>query len=264
VQTYNLPDFGYWNADRAFKTACVKGKVAAASVAACGGARVQATGPDGISSFDSIGSDGSFCVTGAQTWSSQLQVGAFTQNVTMPSNAGSCSAPQTCTELPDITIPADACDLMSLVPPPGDAGHPCTAAEQCTPGNDCFGGYCVGAGVLRVSLSFFVNSDFDLHLTTPNLNQIYYGNQTADGGTLDVDQCVGNSCDSSEHVENIVFTTAAAGTYDLWVVNYSGNLAGAFTISVSGATTQTFSGSLPALSMAESTHFQFALATPAP
>jgi len=138
--------------------------------------------------------------------------------------------------------------------PPGD---PCDESTECVPGSICFNKYCVGSGTLRVSLGFTVDSDFDLHVRTPAGSEIYFANESADGGTLDVDQCV-SSCEVGPHAENVVFDgTLLSGMYEVWVVNYSGRSAGDFTIEVAGDVTEAFSGSLPATSGAESMHFTF-------
>lgn len=136
-------------------------------------------------------------------------------------------------------------------------GEACTETEECVPGSVCFNEFCVGAGALRVSLAFTVDSDFDLHLETPLGSHIYYANKNADGGTLDVDQCV-SSCGEGSHVENIVFDdNAPAGEYEVWVENFDGEAAGSFTIEVAGAVNRSFSGSLPASFGASSDRFTF-------
>jgi len=138
-------------------------------------------------------------------------------------------------------------------------GDPCDDSMECVPGSVCFNKYCVGSGALRISLGFTVGSDFDLHVLTPSGAEIYYLAQSADSGTLDVDQCTNGSCSEGPHAENVVFdTNLLSGTYELWVVNYDGLSAGDFTIEVAGDVTESFSGSLPATSMAESMHFTFA------
>lgn len=153
--------------------------------------------------------------------------------------------------------------LMSSCIPTGSgdkgSGEACTATEECIPGHACFNGFCVGEGSLRISLSFTTDADFDLHVLTPNASEIYYGNRDADGGTLDVDQCV-SSCGSEAHVENVYWTDAApSGVYEVWVVNYGGRAEGSFTIEVAGGTSQNYSGSLAAVSGEESTRFTFSL-----
>lgn len=138
-------------------------------------------------------------------------------------------------------------------------GEACDATEECVPGSVCFSGYCVGTGALRVSLAFSVDSDFDLRLVTPLGGEISFENESADGGFLDVDQCV-DPCGTGEHVENIVFVEAAPrGTYGVSVANFDGRAAGAFTIEVAGAADETFEGTLPGEPMAVSETFSFSV-----
>jgi len=137
-----------------------------------------------------------------------------------------------------------------------EVGEPCTEEEECIPGSICFNEFCVGEGVLRVSLAFTADSDFDLHVLTPDATEIYFGNPVAGGGELDVDQCVG-TCGTGAHAENVVFDTAASGAYEVWVVNYDGRSAGTFNIEVAGAVNRAFSGSLTATADEESERFTF-------
>lgn len=141
----------------------------------------------------------------------------------------------------------------------GEPGDPCENNWDCVPGSICFNAsYCVGSGSLRVTLSFETDSDFDLHVLTPGGSEIYYANERADGGFLDVDQCVG-LCGTETHVENVVFDdTAASGTYQIWVVNYDGRAAGPFSVEVvTDAGVEDFHGTLPAEADAESERFSF-------
>jgi len=136
-------------------------------------------------------------------------------------------------------------------------GEPCTEDEECVPGSICFNEFCVGDGVLRVSLGFDVDSDFDLHLLTPNAVEIYFGNPIADGGELDVDQCI-SGCGVGSHVENIVFgETAPIGQYMVWVENFDGRGTGPFSILVESDNAVTFDGSLPQTAGAASEAFLF-------
>ncbi|NND88557.1 MAG: hypothetical protein HKM28_04850 [Flavobacteriaceae bacterium] len=66
------------------------------------------------------------------------------------------------------------------------------------------------------------NVDLDLYVRTPGGSVIYYGNPTAEGGTLDVD-CLCSSCSQGPN-ENIYWQdgTAPTGTYEYWV-NYFGD-----------------------------------------
>jgi hypothetical protein len=113
-------------------------------------------------------------------------------------------------------------------------GGSCSGDEECVPGSLCFNQFCVGNGVLRFSLSWTVDSDFDLHVMTPRGSHIYWSTTTGDGGTLDVDQCV-SSCGEGSHVENIVFREdAPLGQYQYWVENFSGHSAGSFQLYAEG------------------------------
>ena len=137
---------------------------------------------------------------------------------------------------------------------PGDA---CADTQECVPNSVCFNEFCVGSGQLRISLGFDADSDFDLHVETPTGNEINFASQSADGGTLDVDQCI-SSCGSGSHVENVVFSSGApTGTYTVWVENYDGREAGSFEIEVAGLVDETFSGTLPTTSGATSPRFTF-------
>lgn len=143
-------------------------------------------------------------------------------------------------------------------------GEPCDETQECVPGSVCFNEYCVGAGTLRISLAFTVDADFDLHVLTPGNSEINFGNKVANGGELDVDQCI-VSCGTDPHVENVVFDeTALSGEYEVWVVNYDARAAGDFRIEVAGDVSARFEGSLPlasddAFEDPESTHFTFTL-----
>lgn len=61
------------------------------------------------------------------------------------------------------------------------------------------------------------NVDLDLYVQTPSGAILYYGNQTADAGTLDVD-CLCGDCPQGPN-ENIYWEngTAPSGTYKFWV-----------------------------------------------
>jgi hypothetical protein len=140
-------EFGWWNADRNFRTACIRGRLQTGD-RSCAGARVTATGPDGVSSNDNSGADGTFCITGAQTFASVLQVGGTTRSLQMPSSAGDCLAPETCLSLGDVPIGAADCDRSETPPnpPPGDCGFDCgdgtcvSPAIVCNQIPDCMSG----------------------------------------------------------------------------------------------------------------------------
>lgn len=162
-----------------------------------------------------------------------------------------------CFESCDSNCAATACACDDT---PGRPGDPCENNYDCEPGSICYNAsYCVGTGSLRVTLSFETDSDFDLHVLTPNGYEIYWADRAEDGGELDVDQCV-DSCGGGTHVENVVFAeTASPGEYQVWVVNFDGRGAGDFHLEVAQGTDapRSFTGSLPAESDAVSDHFTF-------
>ena len=134
-------------------------------------------------------------------------------------------------------------------------GEACTGEEECVPGSVCFNGFCVGDGVLRFSMAWSVDSDFDLHVMTPRGSHIYWQTTTGDGGTLDVDQCV-STCGVGSHVENVVFVEGAPlGQYQVWVENFNGRSAGQFQMVINGVglNIPPITGDLPATSGATST-----------
>jgi len=129
--------------------------------------------------------------------------------------------------------------------------------DRCPDGTVCFNGVCVGQGMLRVSLAFSVDSDFDLHLITPGGSEIYFVNTTADGGYLDVDTCV-SPCGDGIHVENIFFEESPpSGVYEVWVENYDGRNAGSFEIELSLMDGIFASGELEAERQLRSAVFEF-------
>lgn len=140
-------------------------------------------------------------------------------------------------------------------------GDPCNGTIDCTPGSICFSNICVQDGTLRFSLAWEADTDFDLHVLTPAGNEISYRNDSADFGTLDVDDCISGFCrlPDHKHVENVFFTEEAErGEYTYWVRNFDGDTAGAFTlvVAVEGETQATQVAALPAEPV-ESTRYKF-------
>ena len=143
------------------------------------------------------------------------------------------------------------------------SGISCAEKGACDPGFLCFHEWCVGEGSLRFSLSFQVDSDFDLHVVTPAGHHIFWNFREADGGILDVDQCV-ESCGAGQHVENVYFESDPPdGTYEVYVRNYSGGgtdprAAGPFVVEIAGGDQlATLTGQLAAVEGSESQHFTF-------
>ena len=76
-----------------------------------------------------------------------------------------------------------------------------------------------GHGKVNISLGWKTSDDLDLHVVTPNGQEIYYNNKSADGGVLDVDMQVSNIVASpAEHID---FATPHSGKYSVSVVNYT-------------------------------------------
>ncbi len=85
-------------------------------------------------------------------------------------------------------------------------------------------------GDITVSIMWDNNDDIDLHCMTPNGNEIYFSNKTADGGELDVDRQVNG--DDSVSAEHIYFKEPGPGKYRFWVVNYTDRSEGNTTVTV--------------------------------
>jgi hypothetical protein len=132
----------------------------------------------------------------------------------------------------------------------GEPGDPCEDDSDCIVGAICWNETCVQEGEMRVSLSWEVLSDFDLHVRTPLGSHIYFRHMQADHGELDVDDCVRGSCrdNNGTHVENVFFESAAPrGVYQVWVQNYDGRRAGDFEVEVAGPEQHVWTGTLPAI-----------------
>jgi len=81
-------------------------------------------------------------------------------------------------------------------------------------------GTCVGQGSLRFTLTWNIPGDMDLHVTPPCNQQIYWANQAACGGLLDVDDT------SQRGPENIFWSSSfTPGTYYVCPQAYSSSVA---------------------------------------
>jgi hypothetical protein len=144
---------------------------------------------------------------------------------------------------------------------PSENGDPCNGEWDCNPASVCFSEVCVTEGTLRFSLSWEVNTDLDLHVRTPSGAEISFEQPSADGGYLDVDDCIDDVCRNPDarHVENIVWDDEPpTGTYTAWVVNYGSERSAAYELSVFGAgATRTEFGSLDDTFGATSTIYTF-------
>lgn len=136
---------------------------------------------------------------------------------------------------------------------PGDYGF-CAVDSECASGEVCLSGKCAGQGVLRFSLKWSVEADYDLYVETPQNSTIgFSGSRSADGGQWDLDNTVGGP----GAVENIFFDSSlSSGRYTVFVDNYSQD-AGNWTIEVfvNNIKVELFSGSFTGAAGEESQRF---------
>jgi hypothetical protein len=109
----------------------------------------------------------------------------------------------------------------------GDFGETCETAADCGGSEACERCQCVGAGDVRVTLSWYGRNDLDLHVIDPAGEEIYYQNPAADsGGMLETNTTP--ACDGPDrmNVENVYWPagTAPPGRYRVQV-NYFGSCA---------------------------------------
>ncbi|MBP5180931.1 MAG: hypothetical protein J6127_06565, partial [Clostridiales bacterium] len=104
-----------------------------------------------------------------------------------------------------------------------------------------------GTGEITISMMWDNTDDLDLHVITPDGSHLYYGNRSAQGGELDIDaNTASNMMDNP--VENIFFETPEAGTYRVYIKNYSDRSDGSsanYVVRVTvGGESQTFTGTI--------------------
>ena len=105
----------------------------------------------------------------------------------------------------------------------------------------------VGTGDVQVSVTWDVESDVDLHVLDPAGEEIYYGNTSASGGSLDLDSNPACTIDNKKN-ENITWPTGGAprGTYKVLVDYFAScqvtSTKYVVTVNVKGQPAQTFSG----------------------
>ncbi len=76
-----------------------------------------------------------------------------------------------------------------------------------------------GSGEITITLMWDSKDDIDLHVFTPNGSEIWHGNKSAQGGTLDID--ANNAQNMKEHpIENVFFPNPVSGEYWVYVYNY--------------------------------------------
>lgn len=151
-------------------------------------------------------------------------------------------------------------------------GEACVSTNDCEIGFDCVASVCTQDDPFRITLSWDVDTDFDLHVRTPNGREVYFSRDN-DQAWLGADDCASNDCVERDgpHVEHAFLLElpaleADAGgastddlSYEYWVDNYGCETAGDFELEVvakDGTVEQSQSGTLPA-ACAESEHFIF-------
>lgn len=172
---------------------------------------------------------------------------------------------------------------------PGDA---CTTTNECTVGFECDEGLCQHDEPFRITLSWTVDTDFDLHVRTPDGEELYFGrdNELAWLGSDDcgseackepgkthyehaflkkIEQAPGTRDASSDDDAGSAGDAGDAGDalepvdliYEYWVDNYGCKRAGDFTVEVAARDgtvkdEDSHTGTLEARCM-ESEHFLF-------
>jgi hypothetical protein len=149
---------------------------------------------------------------------------------------------------------------------PGDS---CKSTNDCDVGFICNEGLCAQTDPFRISLSWTVDTDFDLHVRTPS-GELYFGRDN-EQAYLGTDDCKSNVCvdpDGTHYEHAFLLEPPAvdAGAaplgpiaYEYWVDNYGCETAGDFALEVAtpeGTVGSIHTGTLPA-TCAESEHFYF-------
>jgi hypothetical protein len=228
---------GFWAvANLTPRASCVRGKILRPDRTVCAGARIRLLGPEGVSSSDSTAGDGSFCGGAAQQEAAILAVGSSTRVIYVPAAARAgahCGLADACIDLGEVIVRSEDCDLPpALVAGRKQSGETCTNTLDCAGLASCHEGFCVGESFARVSMTWTAKSDFDLHVRKMPGGQVI-NEQSPDVkgvGRIDVEQC-SVQCLGDKHVENVVLS-GDPGTYEAWVQNFSGAMAGDATIDV--------------------------------
>jgi hypothetical protein len=156
----------------------------------------------------------------------------------------------------DIDTDTDPGETEQLPDPDAE----CSIPQDCGMNQTCYEGVCVGTGSVRVSLSWNVVTDLDLHLRVPTGEWLSYEMPLTSYGELDVDDCVAGMCVNQDgtHVENIFLDgSAPRGTYGVMIVNFDGRRAADYGIEVAGDVTASFVGHLPSSEFYEGSVHEF-------
>jgi uncharacterized protein YfaP (DUF2135 family) len=75
-------------------------------------------------------------------------------------------------------------------------------------------------GEITISMTWNSTDDLDLHVITPDGNEIYWNDTEVDGGVLDVDANSDEDYLSTTPVENVYFAEPMAGEYWVYILDY--------------------------------------------
>jgi hypothetical protein len=99
---------GFWTVARpTAQPACVRGKATRPDGKPCAGARVRLVGPEGVSSFDTVGADGSFCGSVAQQEATVVAIGNTSRMIHQPAVMGMglhCGQPDACRYVGELIV----------------------------------------------------------------------------------------------------------------------------------------------------------------
>lgn len=183
------------------------------------------------------------------------------------------------------TLSAVACG-EDTAPPRGTAqpGDMCSVDNDCAVGFVCNDATCQQTDPYRISLTWEVDTDFDLHVVTPNGRELYFDRDNEQawlgGDDCGADNCIDVDGIHAEHaflraIDPPLVDVDAGDTdagdnvtrmpaplrYEYWADNYGCKRAGDFTLTVvalDGTVRATQTGTLEARCV-ESAHFTFTI-----
>ena len=122
---------GYWNSDRAYKTACVVGKIQAPGGVTCAGTKATA-GSFGIVSHSNTDASGNYCLEGPVGLQSYMSVGYYSNLINFPSTAGTCANPSSCTNVgTSVLSAATVCPQPPATTASPSSGGGCSCTISC-------------------------------------------------------------------------------------------------------------------------------------
>lgn len=120
--------------------------------------------------------------------------------------------------------------VLTFVTEQAKAQDSCGSAADCGEGQVCVESICAQDASLAVFAVWEVGTDIDLHVVTPNGNEIspdIADSRRADGGRMVRDSCYGDNCtEPGNYYEQISWDACSEpppGRYRVWVENFNGN-----------------------------------------